>query len=219
MSVVGEFTIPTAAFALEEALATAPEMTIESDRLASHSPREVFPFLWARGGNFERFSQALEGDPTVTSADLVDEADDVVLYRLEWSEDFQELVHDMIDHHAAITEATARDDQWHLRLRFADEGMVSSFQRHFQDTGHEFEVTHLASPSEPRHREFGLTAEQHEALVAAVQEGYFTIPRTASVQEVGEALDISANAASQRIRRGCETMIQSGLIVSEPETE
>ncbi|MBX0293402.1 bacterio-opsin activator domain-containing protein [Haloarcula nitratireducens] len=217
MSVVGEFTIPAAAFALEDALAAVPEMTVESDRLASHSPREVFPFLWARGGSFDRFSRALEGDPTVTSADLVDEADDVALYRLEWSEDFRDLVHEMIDHHAAIVEATARDGRWHLRLRFADEGTVSSFQRHFRDTGHEFEVKHLTSPSEPRHRKFGLTPEQYEALVTAAREGYFTIPRTASVEEVGEALGISANAASQRIRRGCETMIQSGLIVPDAE--
>lgn len=51
MSVVGDFSIPTNAFALEEALSTVPEMTIKADRLASHSPKEVFPFLWGSGGN------------------------------------------------------------------------------------------------------------------------------------------------------------------------
>lgn len=219
MSIVGDFTIPSDAFALEAALSTVPEMSVEADRLASHSPKEVFPFLWATGGDFDRFRRALADDPAVTDVDVVDETDGEVLYRLEWGDDFCELIHDMVDHHAAIVEAAAQRDQWNLRLRFAEESMVSSFQNHFRETGHTFEVNHLSHPSEPRQREFGLTAEQHEALVTAVREGYFTIPREASVEEVGEAMGISANAASQRIRRGCETLVRSGLTIPDGGTE
>ncbi|MFC4448633.1 bacterio-opsin activator domain-containing protein [Halorussus aquaticus] len=215
MSIIGSFSIPTEAFALEEALSTVPEMTIEADRLASHSPKAVFPFIWAKGGDFDRFSRALENDPTVTVAEIVEETDDEVLYRLEWTDAFCGLVHEIIDHHAAIVEATARDDRWSLRLRFAKDDMVSSFQSHFRERGHRFEVNQLTHPSQPRQREFGLTAEQYEALVAAVNEGYFTIPRTASVEDVGETLGISANAVSQRIRRGCETLIRSTLTIPD----
>lgn len=219
MSIVGDFIIPADAFALEEALSAAPEMTVEADRLATHSPKEVFPFLWATGGDFDRFARGLDDDPTVDTGSVVEETENEVLYRLEWNDEFKQLVHEMIDHHAAILEATARDDQWNLRLRFAEEGMVSAFQTHFRETGHRFEVNHLAHPSEPRQREFGLTAEQYEALVTAVRNGYFTIPRTTSVEEVGEELNISANAASQRIRRGCETIVRSGLTISDDDAE
>ncbi|RBI62439.1 hypothetical protein DMJ13_11280 [halophilic archaeon] len=219
MSVVGDFSIPADAFALEAALSTAPAMTVEADRLASHSPKEVFPFLWATGGDFDRFSYALNADSTVTAANIVEETDNEALYRLEWSEAFCDLVHDMIDHHAAIVQASAHGDQWNLRIRFAEEEMVSSFQSHFQETGHTFEVNHLSYPSAPRQREFGLTEAQYEALVTAVQAGYFTIPRTASVDDIGETLGISANAVSQRIRRGCETLIQSALTLPDTDTE
>lgn len=215
MSVVGSFTIPADAFALEEALSEVPEMTVEADRLASHSPNEVFPFLWATGGDFDRFGRALEADSTVRTAEIAEETDGEVLYRLEWSDAVCDLVHDMIDHHAAIVDATAHADRWDLRLRFADEGMVSSFQRHFEETGHSLEVRQLSHPSEQRQSEFGLTAEQHEALVTAVREGYFAIPRATSVEEIGERLGISANAASQRIRRGSETLIRSTLTVPD----
>lgn len=219
MSIVGDFTIPADAFALDEALAAVPEMTIEADRLVSHSPKEVFPFLWAQGGDFDRFTRALDDAPTVTSVSVVEETDTELLYRLEWNNDFRELVHDMIDHHAAILEATAQENQWQLRLRFAEEGMVSEFQRHFEETGHSFEVHRLSRPSESRQREVGLTAEQYDALVTAVKEGYFTIPRTASVEVVGETLGISANATSQRIRRGCETLIRSELLIGRQAVE
>ncbi|WP_198662151.1 helix-turn-helix domain-containing protein [Halorussus litoreus] len=215
MSVVGDFSIPAEAFALESALSAVPEMTVEADRLASHSPEEVFPFLWTRGGDFDRFHRALEDDPTVETADAVEHADDEVLYRLEWTDDFHDLVHEMIDHHAAIVEAVAQDDRWNLRLRFAEEGDVSSFQSHFEEEGYSLEVNHLSHPTEPRQREFGLTAEQHEALVAAVREGYFAIPRTASAEEIGETLGISANAVSQRIRRGSGVLIRSALRIPD----
>lgn len=215
MSVVGDFTVPAEAFALEEALSTVPAMTIEADRLASHSPKEVFPFFWATGGDFERFSRALDADPTVTEVSVATESEDEVLYRLKWSDEFCGLVHEMVDHHASIMKAKARGDHWNLRLRFANEGMVSSFQNHFRETGHRFEVHKLYHPTESRQGAFGLTREQHDALVTAVNAGYFSVPRTASTEDVSDELGISANAVSERIRRGCETLIRSGLFVSD----
>lgn len=215
MGVVGDFTIPADAFAVEQALSTAPEMTIEADHLASHGPKEVFPFLWATGGDFERFHDALAADPTVTDVSVAEETENEMLYRMEWNDSFCSLIHDIVDHHAAIMEARAKDDEWNLRLRFSKEDMVKSFQDHFHEQGHQFEVKQLYHPTEPRQRAFGLTAEQHKALVAAVNEGYFQIPRTASTEEVSEALGISANATSERLRRGCETLIRSGLIIPE----
>lgn len=219
MSVIGDFRISSEAFALDHALSTRSEITIEADPMASHSPREVFPFFWTTGGDFEAFTRALEDDPTVETVSVANETDDEVLYRLTWDDDFRDLIHDMVDHHAAIMEATAHGSHWRLRLRFAEEGMVSSFQTHFREIGHEFEVMSLRNPTGPRQRKYGLTPEQYEALIAAVHEGYFSIPRTSSVEDVGETLGISANAMSQRIRRGCETLVRTSLTIDTEDIE
>lgn len=215
MSVVGEFTIPAESFILDHALATVPEMTIEADRLASHSPREVFPFFWATGGDFETFQRALEDDPDTTAVSVAEETNDDVLYRLEWRQEVLDLVQEMVDHHAAISEATARDGRWHLRLRFAEEGMVTQFQNHFRDNDHNFEVLNLVHPGQPRQREYGLTAEQFDALVAAVEAGYFEVPRATSIEELGESLDISGNAVSQRLRRGTDVVLRRALTIRD----
>lgn len=211
MSVLGEFTVPAAEFALEKAFSAVPGMTIEADRLASHSTTEVLPFLWVKSDDFETVHQALAEDPSVTAITVAEEMDDEVLYRLEWGDEFRDLVDEMVDHHAAITEATARDGQWHLQLRFAEEDMVSAFQTHFQDTGCQFEVHQLLQPREPRQHQYGLTAEQYDALVTAVRAGYFQVPRTTSVAQLGESLGISANSISQRLRRGSEILIRNAL--------
>lgn len=215
MSIVGDFTIPAEDFALDHALSVTPAMIVEADRLASHSPTEVFPFLWGTNGDGEEFFDALEDDPAVTDVSIADHTEDEILYRLEWSDAMCTLVHEMVDHHAAILEARAQAGHWTLRLRFADEGMVSSFREHFHETDRKFEVNQLYHPSEPRQRAFGLTAEQHEALVTAVNEGYFAIPRTTSAKDLGEILGVSANAVSERVRRGCEALVRSGLTIPE----
>lgn len=219
MSIVGDFTIPAEDFALDHALTASPEMIVEADRLASHSPTEVFPFLWGTNGDSEAFFDALGDDPTITDASIADETEDEVLYRLEWSDAVCSLVHELVDHHAAVLEARAQAGEWTLRLRFSDEGMVSSFQEHFRESGREFTVNQLYHPTEPRQRAFGLTAEQHETLVTAVDQGYFAIPRAASTEELGEMLGVSANAVSERIRRGCEVLVRSGLTIPEDTTD
>lgn len=217
MSIVGEFTISAESLALKYALSTVPEMTIEADRLATHSPNEVFPFFWAIGSDFETFQQALKDDPTTTAVSVAEETEDEVLYRLEWRQDVLDLVKEMVDHHAAISEATAQGGQWHLRLRFANEGMVSEFQKYFQKHGHNFQVHSFTHPRKPCQREYGLTKEQYDALVAAVRSGYYEVPRRTSVEELGEALGISSNAVSQRLRRGTDTALRSALTISDED--
>ncbi|ELZ23672.1 bacterio-opsin activator HTH domain-containing protein [Halosimplex carlsbadense 2-9-1] len=215
MSVIGDFTVPAASFALADALASHPETRIEADRQATHSPREVFPFLWVTGGDLDAFESAFRDAPAVETVSVAERTDDAAMFRIVWDEPFQELIHDMIDHHASILEASASEDTWSLRLRFAEERMVSSFREHFEETGRRFEVRSLWHPSDPHQREYGLTAEQYDALATAVRAGYFDVPRGASATELGERLDISGNAASQRVRRGSATLVRNALLLDE----
>jgi len=219
MSIIGDFTVPAESFALHHATTAVPEMTVEADRLATHSSTEVLPFVWATGGDFESFRRALDDDPTVVDVDVAEETASETLYRIEWDDEFVALIDDMVDHHAGITEARARDDQWNLRLRFADEGMVTTFQSHFEETGRRFEVNQLVRPRKARQRIYGLTEEQYEALAVAARNGYFSVPRSFSIEELGGHLGISANAASQRIRRGSDTLVRSTLQTDDPERD
>lgn len=214
MSVIGDFTVPAEAFALAEALSAVPEGVLEADRVASHSTTHVLPFLWATGGSADAFQDAMVADPTVDSVAVADEFDEEVLFRMQWSDEFRGLIDEMVDHEAAIVRARASEDQWTLRLRFATESMVSEFQSFFEKRGHEFEVHSLGQPSVPRQGEMGLTPEQRTALEVAYRTGYFDIPRETSAEAVGDQLDISGNAASERLRRGCRVLVESSILVN-----
>jgi len=218
MSVIGEFTIPAESFVLEQTLSATPDLLIEVDRLASHGPEQVFPFLWMNRDDGEEFQQVLQTDPTVSSVAIAEQTDSHVLYLITWVQEFRELIEEIVDHHAAIIQATAQNDQWQLQLRFAGEDQVTEFQQHFRDKGTPFTVRSISRPEDSRQPKYGLTAEQHDTLVTAVREGYFQVPRTTTAEAVGNTLDISANAVSQRLRRGVDTLVRNTLVMSDDQS-
>jgi len=52
-----------------------------------------------------------------------------------------------------------------------------------------------------------LTDDRREALEAALEEGYFEVPRRIDLVELADQLDISDSALSQRLRRGITTVL------------
>ncbi|TYL38750.1 bacterio-opsin activator [Natronococcus pandeyae] len=60
----------------------------------------------------------------------------------------------------------------------------------------------------------GITAKQREAVLIAVEEGYYETPRRADLEDLADALDVSKSAVSQRL-----SAVESNLITSLFERE
>lgn len=219
MSVIGEFTVPAESFALERTLEEHPGVHVRADRLATHSTEQVLPFLWASGDEADSFADAVADDPSVEEVTVAQELRDSTLLKLIWEDRVRDVINEMADQHAAIVEARGREGSWRLKLRFTEEGQVSSFQTHFDERGIRFEVHQLSRPSAARQSEFGLTPEQRDALVTALNRGYFEIPRGASMADLADELEVSENAVSQRIRRATANLVESTLAVDGDRNE
>lgn len=167
------------------------------------------PFVWASGEDLDAFETGLSDDPTVADARALDRLDGTNLYRLEWTESVERQVDTMIDQHAIVQQAVA-DESWFLKLRFVRDEHLSSFRDQFD--GH-FDLHRKYRTTEPKHGEFGLTPEQREVLVVAADEGYFSVPRQATVGNVADCLDISSNSVSQRLRRAHDALVRNTLLV------
>ncbi|HET7322915.1 MAG TPA: helix-turn-helix domain-containing protein, partial [Halococcus sp.] len=61
---------------------------------------------------------------------------------------------------------------------------------------------------------FGLTDDQEQTLVTAFEAGYFDIPRGTTIQELGEELEVSDSAISQRLRRANSSLIAATLLTA-----
>lgn len=67
--------------------------------------------------------------------------------------------------------------------------------------------------------QFGVTPKQREALVTALQAGFYDIPQRATMTEVADTLGISQQALSKRLRRAHGNLVSNVLTVEELTTE
>jgi len=113
MSVIGEFSVPSSSFALDEALTEHPSVVVEAERMATHSTMQVMPFLWSSNCDAGEFRDVLQTDPSLAEVSVSEDNGDGVLYKVIWEQAFRDLVDAMVDHHGAVVEATGNDGTWH----------------------------------------------------------------------------------------------------------
>ena len=134
---------------------------------------------------------------------------------MEWSDSVAQFVDALIDTEGSVLNAEAHDGTWELRIRFASREQLDIFQDYLSLQEHPFQLSNLIEPRFPRQERAQLTAAQRDALVAAVEQGYYRIPRDIVLDDLADALGISRQAASERLRRGIEQLVTTVLI--EPE--
>lgn len=216
MSVIGEFTVPASAVAMQQTLAAAPAMTVELERVVAHESGTLTPYFWIRGGDRKQFETAIADDPSVDEATRLDTHDTGTLYRAEWPPEVESVGAAYLQTGATILEATGRHEEWEFRLRFDSHQEVSAFYDYCMDHDIPFDVKRLYNPTEPKGGgQFGLTPKQREALVAAVEAGLYEIPQDTTMDEIADTLGISQQALSKRLRRAHGTLVRHTLTIQE----
>jgi hypothetical protein len=134
---------------------------------------------------------------------------------IEWTEEVDSFLENLIDYEAAVLEATGTPDDWQFQLRFRSYEMLSEFYRACIDDGVGVQLNRVHNPVEAASRaRFGLTEDQEQTLVTAFEGGYFDIPRGTTISELGEELEISDSAVSQRLRRANSSLIAATLLTA-----
>ncbi|WP_336365044.1 bacterio-opsin activator domain-containing protein [Halalkalicoccus salilacus] len=219
MAAIIEFRLPTEEFALEETLDTHPEAQIEIERVVADDPDKITPYIWARADDFDTFEAALEDDPTVESMTLLSETEEERSYQMTWTGAIDFIVHILTEHEGTITHADGSVDGWELRVLFPDHESLSEAHNAAHEAGFWFDVTTIYGTGDTRGIQHGLTDTQRNALVAAFEAGYFTVPREVTLQELAEQQDSSHQALSEQLRRATGNLVESTLITQSDMTE
>ena len=209
------FSVRPAEFALESALAAAPDVTLEADRTAAHSTSFVMPCFWATDGDLDVFEEALAADPTVEEVVTSESFDGERFYHVQWTDEVNEHVDTIIDHEGAILDARVLGRDWLLQIRFASRDQFETFRERVAEESGAYDLLDISATAGPHQKEGGPTAAQRDALVAAVDSGYYDIPRAATVEDVAADLDVSDQAVSERLRRGVKNLVTSVLVTGE----
>jgi hypothetical protein len=213
MSVIVEFTIATTDFVFGATLATVEEMDLELEALVPTGNR-IVPYFWATGGDFEDFERHVLSDADVEGISQLDRVGDTALYRVDWSHDMDGLLDGLAGTEAVVLEAMTVHDGWHFRVRFPTHDQLGQFYNFCTERGIVIHVERVYTLDEASRagRAFELTHEQREAIVLAVQRGYFKVPRETDLTEIADELGISQQAASKRVRRAADKVLRGALL-------
>jgi hypothetical protein len=212
MTVIVEFTVDEDDFLLGRVLTDAPDIHIELERIIP-AGEYVVPFFWVRGTDLDRFEQQVSTHEMVSQIVALDRLDDWTLYRIEWDDPADSLLEGIDTIGGVILEAT-RDDGWQFRLRFPNHNALSQFYNYCmeQDISIHIERSFTLTEKSDVGRQFDLSQPQREALIAALQGGYFDTPSQVSLEELADEFGISKQALSNRIRRGTKEVLQLTLL-------
>jgi predicted DNA binding protein len=211
MSVIAEFTIEAAEFVLGKVLARSPDTHVGMERIVPATGR-VMPYVRVHGPDFEAFERAVRESRHVRSLTALDVVGGSALYRVEWDENVESLLHGMAETDATILEARG-NDRWFLRVRFDDHAGLTAFHSFCTENAISFRLDRVYTLANDHRGGYALdlTDAQRRALVAAVEGGYFEVPRGTTLTEVGEQPGVTEQSAGS-VRRGANAVLRKVLL-------
>ena len=207
---------------LAPTFAEYPELSVEVEGLDAGRSTPLRLVFWARGVSTGDLDTALAADRTVEDVKRLATADDGALYRCHHPADLEtvSVYNAAIEHDAVLLAAINDGDGWDVRFRVPDRCTLSAFCEQCRSCGVTVEVTAIHDRDDDGNcYGFGLTNSQRETLTLAWDRGYFSIPRETSLAALADELDISPQAASERLRRGLWVLISNTVCEREASAE
>lgn len=207
MSVLAAAELHGAGTSLGETLLEHPGARVELQTQASAGTGA----LEVEYDDFEAFESSLRSDPTLESVESVTDLDDRRVFVVRAGSDRPRVTPRADELGIQVLKTTASGGYWRFRMRAPDREALRELREFCTDHDLEFRITNLASEQE---ESVGgvLTPAQEELLVAAYEAGYFEQPRAASLDDLADELGISSSAASGRLRRGVEALVESTVV-------
>jgi hypothetical protein len=212
MSVHATVEIPSAAFVLEQTLTAHPALEIELERvvpLGEHPP----PYLWVGPVAAAEARELLAQDSDVDAVTVLEQGDDEHLLEVTWTVTDVRFLDVLGATNGTCLGAVGAVESWELELRFPTHQRLAECYRECSDYGVDVTVQTVQNPGSSRAYDAApvLTQRQRDALTTAFELGYFSVPRELTLQQLGDELGVSDTAASQRLRRGLDSLLGATL--------
>ncbi|MFH5843385.1 helix-turn-helix domain-containing protein [Haladaptatus sp. CMAA 1909] len=220
MSTIAVVRLPASEFALEATLERVPGVSFEVERVVAPEADRVMPYVWAtaEAEQFDALQAALEDDPTTGDVELLVDLDDEWLFRMTWVGKTKFVIHILVEENGTIIDATGTGDEWQLRILFPARDALGATYEYCEEHDIPLRLEQIYRLDQsPRRGQYGLTEEQYETLIAALEKGYYDIPREISGTDLAADLGISHQALSERLRRGYTNLLTNALVVGENE--
>ncbi|MFC6836653.1 helix-turn-helix domain-containing protein [Halomarina ordinaria] len=177
--------------------------------------------FWVEADDYDVFEAAMADDPTVTAVECLATFNDRRLYRAEQMGDGRErsVYPTIVEVGGVIQRMVGTSEGWEFQVAFPSQEAASRFHEVCADYDlgftllQKYEQTELDEPS----TDFGLTEKQRRTLVRAVAEGYYKVPRDVDLDALADELEISHQAASERLRRAIDILVHNTIYTPDDE--
>ncbi len=200
---------------LAELFESVPSLTCEAEAGIVSNGYD----LWLSGAPKAEIETGLADASTIEEYALVSGDEEQWLYNVEFARKTTDIFGLVLEEGGTILDASATGRSWVLDIRVQERSDASSIHTRFEEHDLEPTVIRLYDTNGETGSQSGLTQNQYETLVAAINHGYFEIPRDVSMQELSEQLDVSHQALSERLRRAYRSLVASELDVTPEEAE
>lgn len=212
MGTIVDASVPPGQFALNDTFDAVPDAEFETVRVVAHDADHPMPFVWGAASDQEALYDALSTDVSTSDVRRLASNDDGDLYRVEWETSIENLVSVLVDGGGTLLGALGSGERWALQVLFPDHDAISATFSECADAGMNLTIRRV-------NRETGsiggggagLSADQHEAILAAFETDYYAVPRGMTLEALAGELNVSHQALSERLRRGHRNLIANTL--------
>ncbi len=219
MTTIAELRIPAEEFALDEAFDACSDLKIDVLQGVAHNTPGLSNLVWLQTEDHERAHEALTNDDTVGEVSNLGDVDGRWLYSIEWNTPVSVAIAVLLED-ATMLGATGENASWSFRVLFPQRSALSIAATIFEEYDIDLRIERIYElGGTGEHGEYDLTDEQREALEAALEDGYFKIPRDATLGSIADDLGISHQALSERLRRANEILAEAAIGAPADETQ
>jgi len=177
-------------------------------------------FYRIESADFSRFEDGLRSDNTVGEFERVIETrDQEAIYSFEYTDEAKVLSSVISTANGVTLEMENEGRAWIFTIWVPERTNLSHLWDYAQQHDIEIDLLRVNEYDSLGTKDAGLTDSQREALLVALETGYFEEPRNATLSEVAADLDISQPAASGLLRRGTKRLVLSSLVDDSDESD
>lgn len=189
--------------------------TLRPIRDAGTDPESDRYLYSVTSGDFERFEVGLEADPTIERFERVVMLAEEAVYAFTYSDQAILFSTEIGRLNGAILDMENEGTAWIFKTWFPDRAAAQRVWDYAVEHDLEIELDRINEYGSIVSNQYGLTDKQRDAILIALDAGYFDEPRGATLGEVAKALGISQPAASGLIRRGIKRLALSTVAEGE----
>lgn len=217
MAVFTDFTVASDEFPCGETIASADAgAVIDLDEVVP-TDEGICLYVWIQDGDPEAIQQRVRQSSSIIEIACLDVVDNRSLFRLTSQCTTEGILTALIQNDAVLLEGTSNSD-WEFRVRFPDHARLADFYNTCHETGVTPRMNRIYTMVDNQRGGylFDLSPAQREALIQAIEGGYYNVPRDMTLEELAGGLGITRQAASERIRRGSGKVLHTVLFEALP---